>query len=225
MKLRASFIILAVVLAGCGASRTTTGVEKSQSTAAPPAAPAEAMPKPAPVEPAPVTLTVPAGQRLPVRTIHALSTKTARNGQAFTAVLTEPLAASDGTVLAPRGATVNGVVVMSHPGGRVKGVAQLSVRLTGIELAGGKSTGIATSVLTRRAPSTKKKDALKIGVGSGAGAVIGAIAGGGVGAAIGAGAGAGAGTGAVLLTRGDPAVIPSETLLTFALSRPLTVTR
>ncbi|MCC6539166.1 MAG: hypothetical protein IT162_16565 [Bryobacterales bacterium] len=214
-------------LAGCGAAGDPTHAAAPKN---PVAAPAEAAAKPAPVEPvappqAPVTVTVPAGQAIPVRTIHSLSTKTARNGQAFSAVLTAPLTAADGTVLAPRGATANGVVVTSDPGGRVKGVARLSVRLTGIELTGGKPAGIATSVLTRRAPATKKKDALKIGAGSGAGAVIGAIAGGGVGAAIGAGAGAGAGTGAVLLTRGAPAVIPSETLLTFALSRPLVVSR
>ncbi len=223
--MRAPFALLTAMLAGCGANQTIPSSVETAKTASRPAAEPEAVTKPAPVEAAPVTLTVPAGQRVPVRTIHALSTKTARSGQAFSAVLTAPIAAADGTVLAPRGATVSGVVVASDPGGRVKGVAQLSVRLTGIELAGGKSSGIATSVLTRRAPATKKKDMLKIGAGSGAGAVIGAIAGGGVGAAIGAGAGAGAGTGAVLLTRGDPAVIPSESLLTFALSRPLVVTR
>src|SRR6266511_178751 len=52
-----------------------------------------------------------------------------------------------------------------------------------------------------------------------------AIAGGGKGAAIGAGAGGGAGTGLVLATRGDPAVVPSESKLTFRLQGPITVTK
>jgi hypothetical protein len=66
---------------------------------------------------------------------------------------------------------------------------------------------------------------MKIGIGAGIGAAIGAIAGGGKGAAIGAGAGGGAGTGLVLATRGDPAVIPGESQLTFRLQGPITVTK
>ena len=90
-------------------------------------------------------------------------------------------------------------------------------------MASGRVVGISTNTITREAKNTKGKDALKIGIGSGIGAAIGAIAGGGKGAAIGAGAGAGAGTGVVLATRGDPAVIPSETVLRFALRAPITV--
>ena len=60
--------------------------------------------------------------------------------------------------------------------------------------------------------------------GAAIGAVIGAIAGGGKGAAIGAGVGGGAGAGDVLLTRGKPATLPSETRISFRLSQPVTVT-
>jgi hypothetical protein len=100
----------------------------------------------------------------------------------------------------------------------------LTVGLTGLEV-GGKSLDIATNTVTREAGTTKQEDATKVAIGSGVGAVIGAIAGGGKGAAIGAAAGGGAGTGVVLATRGDPAVIPSESVLTFALRAPLTITR
>ena len=41
----------------------------------------------------------------------------------------------------------------------------------------------------------------------------------------GGGAGGGAGTGLVLATRGDPAVIPSESQLTFRLQGPINVTK
>jgi len=47
---------------------------------------------------------------------------------------------------------------------------------------------------------------------------------GGKGAAIGAGVGGGAGAGDVLLTRGKPATLPSETRLSFRLRAPVTIT-
>ena len=106
------------------------------------------------------------------------------------------------------------MVASLDPGGRVKGVASLSVRLTSIETEKGP-VSITTNAVARQAKTTKRNDAVKVGIGSGIGAAIGAIAGGGRGAAIGAGAGAGAGTGVVLATRGEPAVLPAESVLTF----------
>ena len=132
----------------------------------------------------------------------------------------------EGSVIAPRGTTVTGVIADSDPGGRVKGRARLGVRLTGIETTGSGSNvakEITTNTVWFEARATKGKDAAKIGIGAGVGALIGGLVGGGKGAAIGAGAGGGAGTGVVLATRGDPAVIPAESVLTFALAAPLTV--
>ena len=82
---------------------------------------------------------------------------------------------------------------------------------------------ISTNARAREAKTTKKKDATKVGIATGIGAGIGAIVGGKKGAGIGAATGAGAGTGVVLATRGDPAVFPSETVLTFRLRTPVTV--
>lgn len=128
-------------------------------------------------------------------------------------------------VVAKKGATVEGTVIDADQGGRVKGVASLSLRLDRLTLADGRTVDLDTSRLTREAKSTKKKDAAKVGIGAGIGAAIGAIAGGGKGAAIGAGAGGAAGGGMVLATKGDPAVIGSETQLTFRLTSPVTVTK
>lgn len=213
------------VLAACGSkpveTQVTTKVAAEPSAA--PAAAAPAAPSPAADRPstpaAPVVL--PAGTAIRVRTTTALSTKTHKTGAPFQASLAQPLVV-EGREIAPAGARVEGVVSDSDPGGRAKGRAQLSIRLTSIQ-AGGKQVAVSTNSFTRVAPGTKKKDAMKIGVGSGVGAAIGAIAGGGSGAAIGAGVGAGAGTGYVLATRGDPAVIASETPVTFKLRNPVTV--
>lgn len=199
--------------AGSKAAPAPSAGVGSPPDSARPVAPA---PRPAPV-------TVAEGTEIKARLVPTLSTKTAQAGQAFEATLAEPLIAGD-YVIAPKGARVSGTVVESDPGGRVKGVASIAVKLTGIEVKG-KEIAISTTAYGREAQSTKKQDAAKVGIASGIGAAVGAIAGGGRGAAIGAGAGAGAGTGVVLATRGEPAVLPSETMLTVKLTAPLTVER
>lgn len=118
---------------------------------------------------------------------------------------------------------MEGVVTESDPGGRVKGVASIAVALKRLTLADGSTVEISTNPFSKQAPASRGRDAKRVGIGAGAGAVIGAIAGGGKGAAIGAGVGGGAGTAATMATRGDPAVIPDETLLTFRLNAPVTV--
>ncbi len=167
-------------------------------------------------------VTLPEGTPLVVRTTTALSTKTQLTGQSFIAHLEQPLLLN-GRVIATKGTEVEGRIVDSDKGGRVKGRATLAVQMTRLNTAGGTGIDLSTNTIARRANATKKKDAVKIGIGSGVGAAIGAIVGGGKGAAIGAAAGGGAGSGVVLATHGDSAVIPSETVLNFTLSAPATV--
>ncbi len=179
---------------------------------------------PIPPPPPPRTFTISSGTPITVWTAEELSTKTARPGQSFSASLAGPITDGD-WVIAKKGAPVEGVIVSSDPGGRVKGVASISIRLQSLTLADGSRVDISTGSYTKKAKTTVKKDAIKTGIGAGVGAAIGAIAGGGKGAAIGAGAGAGAGAGVVMATRGDPAVIAGETQLSFRLQAPVTVTK
>jgi len=193
----------------------------------PPNTPVETASAPAastPVAARPVRreIVVPAGTQLSVRTTSTLSTKTNAVGETFAASLSEPLIVN-GKVLAPAGSNVTGRVSSSTAGGKVKGVASLGLRISSVTLADGAEMNVSTNSYLQEAKATKKKDALKVGIGSGIGAAIGAIAGGGKGAAIGAGVGAGAGTGAVLMTRGDAAVIPAESLLTFRTTEAVSV--
>ena len=167
-------------------------------------------------------MTFPADSRIAVYTTATLSTSDNQPGEPFRATLAEAIV--DGNwVVAKRGATVRGVIVETDPGGRVKGVASMSVSLRSLVLADGRTIELATNTLVQEAKSSKGKDAKKIGIGAGVGTAIGAIAGGGKGAAIGAAIGGGAGTAAALGTRGDPAVLPAETLLTFRLTTPITI--
>ena len=176
----------------------------------------------APPPPAPKPVTLPAGTPIVIRTTAALSTKEAKSGDRFQATLAEPLVV-DGVTLAPRGAEVEGVIVESDPGGRVKGVAQLSIALRSIHTASG-NVEIQTDAHVAEAKSSVKKDVTRGAIMTGVGAAIGAIAGGGKGAAVGAGVGAGAGTATAMATRGEPATIPAESVLTFRLKSPVTVT-
>jgi len=170
---------------------------------------------------APSPVVLPEGTVLAVRTTSAISTKTQESGEKFSSTLEQPLSI-DGREIAARGSQVEGLIVNADKGGRVKGVASLTVRLTALH-AGGRVIEISTNTVTRKAKTTKGRDATEIAVGTGIGAAIGAIAGGGQGAAIGAGAGGGAGTGVVLATRGAAAVIPAETQLRFELRAPVTI--
>lgn len=174
-------------------------------------------------KPRAMTFILPEGTPLVVRTTTALSTTTQVSGQAFTAHLEQPLVLN-GREVAARGAELEGRIVSSDKGGRVKGRAALAVQMTRLHTAGGRGVEISTTTISQRANATKTKDAVKVGIGSGVGAAVGAIVGGGKGAAIGAAAGAGAGSGVVLATHGDSAVIPAETVLHFTLISPATVT-
>jgi len=144
------------------------------------------------------------------------------DGEPFQASLANDLADGD-WVVARKGASVTGVISDSDPGGRVKGVASITLQLKKLMLADGREVSISTTAYGAEAKSSKKKDAARIGIGAGIGAAVGAIAGGGKGAAIGAGVGGAAGTGATLAKRGDPAAIPSETPIRFELTAPLEI--
>lgn len=203
-------LFLAAFLIGCGKGSSEEAPEGASSTSVLD----KIMPSP--------SITIPEGTVLKVRLGPKLSTKDNAVGDAFDATLVEPLVV-EGKTVAPRGARVRGKVVEADKGGRVQGRARIGVQLTGLETADGEKVDIATNTVSRAARSTKKKDAEKIGIGAGVGAAIGAVAGGGKGAAVGAASGAGAGTGVVLATRGAPAELPSETVLSFKLQYPVKV--
>jgi hypothetical protein len=188
----------------------TARVERAQGTADE----AKRMAAPAPYH------TLAAGTPISVRTTGLITTKSSSTGSIFEATLVEPLVI-DGYTVAGKGATVEGVVTNSDPGGRVKGVASIALGLRSVMMEDGRRLPIRTSTVSEDAKKSGKKDAVKVGIASGIGAAIGAIAGGGKGAAIGAGAGAAGGTGMALATRGEAAEIAAESVLNFTLSAPV----
>jgi hypothetical protein len=199
--------------------------EPAPAAVVPPSIPPPAPePRPEPlVPPPPRQVTIPAGTALAIRTQNTLSTERNLKGDTFTATLEEPLVV-DGLVIAEKGSTVEGHVVRAEKAGRVEGLSALGVELVRLHTSDGQRVSIATELHEVQGERSRGSDAKKVGLGAGLGAVIGAIAGGGKGAAIGAGAGAGAGAGTVLATRGEHAVIPSESRLTFHMRTPVEVT-
>jgi hypothetical protein len=176
-----------------------------------------------PPPPAPHTVTLNAGMLIPVRLVDGLSSERSMPGDSFTATLDHELVV-DGFVIAERGARVEGRVVASDRGGKVKGVAALSVELTRIRTSDGQNVAIQTDAFEKQAEPSHGQDVATVGAGAVLGAVVGAIAGGGKGADVGAGVGGAAGAGGVLLTRGKPATLPSETRISFRLRAPVTLT-
>jgi hypothetical protein len=168
-------------------------------------------------------VTIPAGTTLLVRLGQTISTDRSRPGDQFNGTLDQPLI-EDGFVIAERGSKIRGRVVESEPAGRVRGTASIELELTRLYTADGQEIDIRTGSFQRKAESSRKQDAAKVGIGAAIGAAIGAMAGGGKGAAIGAGVGGAAGAGGVLVTRGKAAEIPVETRLSFKLSAPITIT-
>jgi hypothetical protein len=167
-------------------------------------------------------LTIKQGPWATVRTNQWLSSDRNQQGDTFTATLEQPLVV-DGFVVAPRGSTVMGRVTEAKKAGRVEGTSRLAVELTGLTLVDGQQVSIQSQMVNRNGQTSVGRDAGAIGGATALGAIVGAGAAGGQGAAIGAGAGAAAGIIGVLLTRGRPTVIYPETVMTFQVTAPVTI--
>jgi len=173
-------------------------------------------------KPVPAQLILKRGTYVTVRVDQPLSSDRNQQGDAFTATLVKPVVV-DGVVVADRGQTLSGRVEEAVKAGRVKGVSRLAVQLTDLSLVDGEQVPIQTQFIGRSGPTTEGRDAGAIASTTAVGAAIGAAADWGRGAAIGAGVGAAAGVVGVLLTRGHETVIFPESVLTFRIETPVTI--
>ena len=205
-------VALAASVVGCSNEAATTNADSAEKATSV----LDKVLKPEP------KIMIPAGTRLRVALIDAVSTTKSSPGDHFMASLSEPVIV-DGKMVLDKGTKVRGRVVDVNESGRVKGRASIQLTLTEIVRPSGKEVDISTKTYSAAAQPTKKRDAGIIAGGAGVGAAIGAIAGGGKGAAIGAGVGAGAGTGTVLATKGKDIHYGPETRLTFTLASPVEI--
>lgn len=161
---------------------------------------------------------IPQGSHALLRLVNSISTRTAQPGDYVYFRTATPVVAQDAIVV-PADSYVQGVVTRSTRSGRIKGTAELAIRIENLTLPSGKVVKLNPRLASIDAGEGNQKvvgkenevkestshgaDAVRIATTSGAGAALGGM----VdrswrGAGIGAGAGAAAGLATVLLTRG-----------------------
>jgi hypothetical protein len=161
---------------------------------------------------APVTL--PAGTVLTIRMESPITSKDPE-GKKFTGKLLADLMAGT-TVVTKAGSTVYGEVDKSKQAGRLAGKSELSISLTGIDVAAGQMLPIVTTNFAEAGKSEGRKTARNAAAGAAVGAAVDDDGGAGKGAAVGAGVS--------LIKKGDSVTIPPGALLEFKLTQPVTVT-
>lgn len=191
---------------------------------------------------------IPSGSHVLLRFQSTVSTRSAQAGDYVYLQTATPIAA-EGRVIVPIGSYVQGVVTDVNRAGRVKGVADLSIRLDTITLADGRQykfsphasslendpTGqrvVDKESNTVQQATSKEADVARVATFTGYGAVIGVFAGnygryGGVSRlesiGIGAAAGAAVGVGTVLLTRGKDVELRQGANLDVVFDQPVTL--
>lgn len=166
-------------------------------------------------------VTIPAGTALLVRMIDSVDSSKNHVGDKFHASLENDLIV-DSLVVARRGTDVYGRLAEAKEAGHMSGSSDLKLELTDIAIDH-RSYPVVSGEYEAKGKGRGGNTAKKVGGGAAVGAVIGAIAGGGKGAAIGAGVGGGAGAAVNVMTRGQQVRVPSETLLEFRLTQPVSV--
>jgi type IV secretion system protein VirB10 len=197
--------------------------------------PAETLTKAADAPDATSTLTIPSGTKIPVALKHAISTKSAREGDAVYAATTFPFVLND-KVLVPAGTYVQGKISHVVRGGRVHGRAELLIHFTTLiypsgytvmlpgsveNVPGAEKTGIKDEEGTIRQDSQTGEKVGTVAKTAGTGAVVGGLSRGGKGAAIGAGVGGAVGAAIALLSRGSDVRLDPGTSIELVIQRPV----
>jgi hypothetical protein len=182
---------------------------------------------------------IPQGAHVLLRMENSLNTRTAHEGD-FVYLQTAIPIANAGAIAVPAGSYVQGVVTNTQRSGRVKGRAQLAIRLETLTLATGKVYKFAPHLASVDAGETGQKvvggentveqapgkgqDAERIAILAGSGAGIGGIADRSwKGAGIGAGVGSAVGLATVLLTRGKEVELRQGSTLDVVFDRPVSL--
>jgi hypothetical protein len=178
---------------------------------------------------------VPGGTHIPLVIHNAISTRSARPGDPVYFETLFPVMV-DGKVVIPAGSYMSGEVTEAKRAGRVKGRAELGIKLTTMILPNaymvnlnampsGAGTGGGETVDQEgkvKGDTDKTSDAGTVLKTTAAGAGIGGLAAqSGRGAAIGAGIGAAVGLGAVLLSRGPDAELPRGSTVEVVIDRSI----
>jgi len=182
---------------------------------------------------------IPKGTHVLLRMMNSISTRTAAEGNQVYLQTATPVAVN-GEMVVPPGTYVQGSVSHAKRGGRVKGRAELGIRLETMTFAGGKMVKISPRLGTVdsgengqkvddkesqvKAGTTRGKDAGQVAILAGTGAAIGGLADRSFkGAGIGGGVGTAVGLARVLLTRGNEVELRQGTTLDVVFDRDVVI--
>jgi len=181
---------------------------------------------------------IPQGSHVALRMVNSISTRTAKEGDYVYLRTASPIAA-DGGIVVPEGSYVQGIVTHSLRSGRVKGKAELAIRIETLTFPSGKVVKMNPHLASVDSNDTDQKvkgengiqqgsshgaDAARIAEMGGAGAAIGGISDRSwTGAGIGAGAGGAVGLATVLLTRGKEVELRSGSTIDVVFDRAVPV--
>jgi type F conjugative transfer system protein TrbI len=176
---------------------------------------------------------IPAGTKVPLALKQAISTRSAKEGDAVYCETSFPVV-QDGRILIPAGTYVQGKITRVQRAGRVKGRAEVLMHFTTLIYPNGYTVMLPGSVENvpgadktsmKGSEGTVRQDGQtgqKVGTiaSTGAtGAVIGGVTGGGKGALIGAATGGAVGTAIALLTRGNDVKLDNGTSIEMVIQR------
>jgi hypothetical protein len=183
------------------------------------------------------SITLPSGTKVPLVLKHAITTKTAKEGDSIYTETNFPVVI-DGRMAIPPGTYVQGVITKVVRAGKVKGRSELLVHFTSMifpsgytvmlpgavdNVPGQENSEVKDKEGTMQGPGGKAKDAGTIATSAGTGAVIGGLASqSGKGVGIGGAAGAAVGLATVLFTRGPDVRIESGSTVEMVLQRSVT---
>lgn len=182
-------------------------------------------------------IVLPPGTKIALALKHAITTKSAHEGDAVYAETTFPVVVNS-QIIIPAGSYVQGAISNVKRPGRVKGRAEVLVHFNTLILPNGYTLLLPGAVDnvpgmdngrmkgkegTVQGDSTKGKDAARIAESAGTGGLIGAAADGGKGAAVGGASGGIIGLATVLLSRGPDLRLEAGSTMETVLERPLTV--
>jgi len=183
------------------------------------------------------SISIPAGTKVPVALKHAISTKSAREGDAVYAETTFPVV-DNGRILIPAGTYVQGKISEVKRAGRVKGRAEVLMHFTTLiypsgytvvlpgsveNVPGAEKTSMTGNEGTIRADSQKGEKIGTVASTAGTGAVVGGLSRGGKGALIGAGIGGGVGSVIAMLTRNNEVKLDAGTTLEMVIQREVPI--
>jgi hypothetical protein len=165
---------------------------------------------------------IPAGAEIVVRTNESIDAKHPSDSRIYNAVVDRDVQDRSGRVVIPRGSDAE--LIMRDASDSDIVIDLESVNVNGRRyVVDAASQSVSSTDNRKEGVGANERTGKYVGGGALIGSIIGAIAGGGKGAAIGAATGAGAGAVGQTVTRGGSVRLPSESLLTFRLDRPLMV--